>query len=78
MRPHKLSGVTSSFIGSVQQVFLNGNPLTLYDQDTSRCVIVPEEDRLPCSTSGVTKYSGPPCGNGMYIKDYYNIFLYFS
>lgn len=64
MRPHKLSAVTSSFIGAIQQIFLNGNALTLYDQDISRCVVTVDEDRLPCATSGVTKYAGPPCGDG--------------
>ncbi|XP_053610410.1 agrin-like isoform X5 [Plodia interpunctella] len=65
IRPHKMSGVTSSFIGSVQQVFLNGNPLSLYNGDTARCGIVQDEEKLPCATSGVTKYVGPPCGNGL-------------
>ncbi|XP_026732130.1 agrin-like [Trichoplusia ni] len=62
IRPHKMSGVTSSFIGSVQQVFVNGNPLSLYGADTAKCSIVQDEDRLPCATTGVTKYTGPPCG----------------
>ncbi|CAK1540067.1 unnamed protein product [Leptosia nina] len=65
IRPHKMSGVTSSFIGAVQQVFVNGNPLALYNSDTAKCGIVLEEEKLPCSTSGVTKYTGPPCGNGL-------------
>ncbi|XP_063822042.1 agrin-like isoform X2 [Ostrinia nubilalis] len=65
IRPHKMSGVTSSFIGAVQQVFVNGNPLSLYDGGTARCAIVQEEERLPCATSGVTKYTGPPCGDGL-------------
>ncbi|XP_047526387.1 agrin-like isoform X6 [Pieris napi] len=65
IRPHKMSGVTSSFIGAVQQVFVNGEPLSLYSSDTAKCVVVPEEERLPCATSGVTKYTGPPCGNGL-------------
>ncbi|XP_060806535.1 agrin-like [Amyelois transitella] len=65
IRPHKMSGVTSSFIGAVQQVFLNGNPLSLYNSETPRCAIVHEEDKLPCATSGVTKYAGPPCGDGL-------------
>ncbi|CAH4031197.1 unnamed protein product [Pieris brassicae] len=64
-RPHKMSGVTSSFIGAVQQVFVNGEPLSLYSSETAKCVVVPEEERLPCATSGVTKYTGPPCGNGL-------------
>lgn len=59
-----MSGVTSSFIGAVQQVFVNGNPLSLYAGDTAKCAIVQDEERLPCSTSGVTKYTGPPCGDG--------------
>ncbi|KAL0901465.1 hypothetical protein ABMA27_006716 [Loxostege sticticalis] len=65
IRPHKMSGVTSSFIGAVQQVFVNGNPLSLYGGDTAVCAIVQEENRLPCATSGVTKYTGPPCGDGL-------------
>ncbi|XP_045484151.1 agrin isoform X4 [Pieris rapae] len=65
IRPHKMSGVTSSFIGAVQQVFVNGEPLSLYSSETAKCVVVPEEERLPCATSGVTKYTGPPCGNGL-------------
>lgn len=62
-----MSGVTSSFIGAVQQVFVNGNPLSLYGADIAKCSVVAEEDRLPCATSGVTKYVGPPCGDGEYI-----------
>nr|XP_049692713.1 agrin isoform X2 [Helicoverpa armigera] len=65
IRPHKMSGVTSSFIGSVQQVFVNGNPLSLYGADTAKCAIVQDEERLPCATTGVTKYTGPPCGDGL-------------
>ncbi|XP_049877117.1 agrin-like [Pectinophora gossypiella] len=65
IRPHKMSGVTSSFIGAIQQVFVNGIPLVLYSADTAKCAIVQEEERLPCSTSGVTKYTGPPCGDGL-------------
>ncbi|XP_047536585.1 agrin-like isoform X2 [Vanessa atalanta] len=65
VRPHKMSGVTSSFIGAVQQVFVNGHPLSLYGGDTAKCSVVAEEDRLPCATSGVTKYTGPPCGDGL-------------
>nr|XP_026493693.1 agrin-like isoform X3 [Vanessa tameamea] len=65
VRPHKMSGVTSSFIGAMQQVFVNGNPLSLYGGDTAKCSVVAEEDRLPCATSGVTKYTGPPCGDGL-------------
>ena len=64
VRPHKMSGVTSSFIGSVQQVFVNGNPLSLYGAETAKCAIVQDEDRLPCATTGVTRYTGPPCGEG--------------
>lgn len=64
IRPHKMSGVTSSFIGSVQQVFVNGKPLSLYGADTAKCAIVQDEDRLPCATTGVTRYTGPPCGEG--------------
>lgn len=62
-----MSGVTSSFIGAVQQVFVNGEPLSLYSSDTAKCAVVPEEEKLPCATSGVTKYTGPPCGNGKWI-----------
>ncbi|KAG6440429.1 hypothetical protein O3G_MSEX001336 [Manduca sexta] len=65
IRPHKMSGVTSSFIGAVQQVFVNGNPLTLYGGDIAKCTIVQEEERLPCATTGVSKYTGPPCGDGL-------------
>ncbi|XP_046963751.1 agrin-like isoform X2 [Vanessa cardui] len=65
VRPHKMSGVTSSFIGAMQQVFVNGNPLSLYGGDIAKCSVVAEEDRLPCATSGVTKYTGPPCGDGL-------------
>ncbi|KAJ8736298.1 hypothetical protein PYW08_006954 [Mythimna loreyi] len=65
IRPHKMSGVTSSFIGSVQQVFVNGNPLSLYGAETAKCAIVQDEDRLPCATTGVTKYTGPPCGDDL-------------
>ncbi|XP_072942741.1 agrin-like isoform X4 [Epargyreus clarus] len=65
IRPHKLSGVTSSFIGAMQQVFVNGNPLTLYSGDTAKCAVVPDEEKLPCSTTGVTRYTGPPCGDGI-------------
>lgn len=64
IRPHKMSGVTSSFIGAVQQVFVNGNPLLLYSVDTAKCSIVQDEEKLPCATTGVTKYAGPPCGEG--------------
>lgn len=59
-----MSGVTSSFIGAVQQVFVNGVPLSLYDVDTAKCAIVQDEEKLPCSTTGVTRYTGPPCGEG--------------
>ncbi|XP_022821461.1 agrin-like isoform X2 [Spodoptera litura] len=65
IRPHKMSGVTSSFIGSVQQVFVNGKPLSLYGADTAKCTIVQDEDRLPCATTGVTRYTGPPCGEDL-------------
>ncbi|XP_073957154.1 agrin-like isoform X3 [Choristoneura fumiferana] len=65
IRPHKMSGVISSFIGAVQKVFINGNQLSLYNEDTAKCAIVQEEDRLPCATNGVTKYNGPPCGIGL-------------
>ncbi|XP_041975156.1 agrin-like isoform X2 [Aricia agestis] len=65
IRPHKMSAVTSSFIGAVQQVFVNGSPLPLYGAESAKCAIVAEEDRLPCATSGVTKYTGPPCGDGL-------------
>nr|XP_032526977.1 agrin-like isoform X4 [Danaus plexippus plexippus] len=65
VRPHKMSGVTSSFIGVMQQVFVNGNPLSLYSEDTAKCFVVAEEERLPCATSGVTKYTGPPCGDDL-------------
>ncbi|XP_035453783.2 agrin isoform X2 [Spodoptera frugiperda] len=65
IRPHKMSGVTSSFIGSVQQVFVNGKPLSLYGADTAKCAIVQDEDRLPCATTGVTRYTGPPCGEDL-------------
>ncbi|XP_013176798.1 PREDICTED: agrin-like isoform X2 [Papilio xuthus] len=65
IRPHKMSGVTSSFIGAVQQVFVNGSPLVLYNSDTAKCALVQDEFRLPCATSGVTKYIGPPCGDGL-------------
>lgn len=59
-----MSGVTSSFIGAVQQVFVNGSPLSLYSEETAKCAIVQEEDKLPCATGGVTRYTGPPCGDG--------------
>lgn len=62
-----MSGVISSFIGAVQKVFINGNQLSLYNEDTAKCAIVQEEDRLPCATNGVTKYNGPPCGIGKCI-----------
>ncbi|XP_063375588.1 agrin-like isoform X6 [Cydia amplana] len=65
IRPHKMSGVISSFIGAVQKVFVNGNQLSLYNRDTAKCAIVQEEDKLPCATSGVTKYVGSPCGIGI-------------
>ncbi|XP_063616673.1 agrin-like isoform X6 [Cydia splendana] len=65
IRPHKMSGVISSFIGAVQKVFVNGNQLSLYNGDTAKCAIVQEEDKLPCATSGVTKYVGSPCGIGI-------------
>ncbi|XP_063395298.1 agrin-like isoform X4 [Cydia fagiglandana] len=65
IRPHKMSGVISSFIGAVQKVFVNGNQLPLYNGDTAKCAIVQEEDKLPCATSGVTKYVGSPCGIGI-------------
>ncbi|XP_063548558.1 agrin-like [Cydia strobilella] len=65
IRPHKMSGVISSFIGAVQKVFVNGNQLSLYNGDTAKCAIVQEEDTLPCATSGVTKYVGSPCGIGI-------------
>ncbi|XP_061708931.1 agrin-like isoform X5 [Cydia pomonella] len=65
VRPHKMSGVISSFIGAVQKVFVNGNQLSLYNGDTAKCAIVQEEDNLPCATSGVTKYVGSPCGIGI-------------
>lgn len=64
-----MSGVTSSFIGSVQQVFVNGNPLSLYGAETAKCAIVQDEDRLPCATTGVTKYTGPPCGEGNFEEE---------
>lgn len=64
IRPHKMSGVTSSFIGALQQVFVNGNPLTLYSADTTKCSMIQDEEHLPCATTGVTKYTGPPCGDG--------------
>ncbi|CAH2050484.1 unnamed protein product, partial [Iphiclides podalirius] len=67
IRPHKMSGVTSSFIGAMQQVFVNGNPLALYNADTAKCAIIQEEFRLPCATIGVTKYTGPPCGDGKFL-----------
>lgn len=59
-----MSGVTSSFIGAIQQIFVNGNPLMLYGSETAKCAMVPDEERLPCATTGVSKYYGPPCGNG--------------
>lgn len=59
-----MSGVTSSFIGAVQQIFVNGNPLALYGSETGSCAMTLDEERLPCATSGVTKYTGPPCGDG--------------
>lgn len=62
-----MSGVSSSFIGAVQQVFVNGNPLALYSLDIAKCSVVQEEERLPCATTGVTKYTGPPCGDGKNI-----------
>nr|XP_037866862.1 agrin isoform X2 [Bombyx mori] len=65
IRPHKMSGVTSSFIGALQQVFVNGNPLTLYSADTTKCSMIQDEEHLPCATTGVTKYTGPPCGDGL-------------
>lgn len=72
-----MSGVTSSFIGAVQQVFVNGNPLLLYSADTAKCSIVHEEEKLPCATTGVTKYSGPPCGDGKYLA-FHLAFVYWS
>lgn len=75
IRPHKMSGVTSSFIGSVQQVFVNGNPLSLYGAETAKCSIVQDEDRLPCATTGVTKYTGPPCGEGEQIQKQLDIHI---
>lgn len=71
-----MSGVTSSFIGAMQQVFVNGNPLALYNADTAKCSIVQEEFRLPCATNGVTKYTGPPCGDGMTILRHQLIFTF--
>ncbi|XP_048489511.1 agrin isoform X2 [Plutella xylostella] len=65
VRPHIMSGVTSSFIGAVQQIFVNGNPLALYGSETGSCAMTLDEERLPCATSGVTKYTGPPCGDGL-------------
>ncbi|GBP15490.1 Agrin [Eumeta japonica] len=65
VRAHKLSGVTSSFIGSIQRVFVNGNPLALLGPDAPRCAVVPDEERLPCATAGVTRHDGPPCGNDL-------------
>lgn len=61
MKPHRLSGVSSSFVGAIQQVFVNSAPLILYNDDTVKCSMLPNEEVIPCSTPGVSKYSGFPC-----------------
>lgn len=63
MKPHRLSGITSSFVGAIQQVFINSIPLNLYGEDTVTCSMLPNEEIIPCATSGITKYSGFPCSH---------------
>lgn len=67
MKVHRLSGVTTGFLGAIQRVVVNGKSLKLLNHN-NMCMFSPlahlnvaRNKKVACASHGITKYRGPPC-----------------
>lgn len=66
MKVHRLSGVTSGFLGAIQRIIINGKSLKILSHNNMCMFGGPQQQQsgpkqLACSSPGVTRYRGPPC-----------------